>query len=58
MTEKDDPILGAFLGFIANDITKHPGNLRAIDAGLTQRIHTLAGNVDIDLNAKLLENDE
>lgn len=54
----DDPVLGQFLGFLAADITRHPERLRAVDAGLVQRIQSLVGGVDVDLDADLSEDDE
>lgn len=54
----DDPVLGQFLGFLAADITRHPERLQAVDAGLVQRLKSLVGDVDVDLNAALSEDDE
>ena len=56
--EEADPALGAFLGFLARDITEHPERLQAMDAGLMQRIQSLVGGVDIDLDATLSADDE
>src|SRR4051812_7763601 len=49
-SEAADPVLGRFLGFLAQDIANHPERLQGIDAGLAQRIQTLVGNVEIDLD--------
>ena len=49
----DDPVLGQFLTFLASDIASHPEHLQAIDAGLAQRIQSLVGNIDVDLDAAL-----
>ncbi|MBX6334420.1 type II toxin-antitoxin system PrlF family antitoxin [Candidatus Saccharibacteria bacterium] len=54
----DDPVLGQFLGFLAADITRHPEQLQAVDAGLVQRLRALVGGVDVDLDAALSEDDE
>jgi antitoxin PrlF len=54
----DDPVLGAFLGFLATDITRHPERLQAIDASLVERIQSLTGGVEIDLDAPLSADDE
>lgn len=56
--EKDDPVLGQFLGFLARDIASHPERLQAIDAELVQRIHALVGGVEVDLDAALSADDE
>jgi antitoxin PrlF len=56
--QQADPALGAFLGFLARDITEHPERLQAVDTGLVQRIQSLVGGVDVDLNAPLSADDE
>jgi antitoxin PrlF len=57
-SEGDDPVLGQFLGFLARDIASHPERLRAVDAGLVQRIQSLVGGIEVDLDAALTANDE
>ena len=54
----DDPVLGNFLDFLADDIAKHPEHLRGVDTGLVQRLNALVGDLHIDLDASLSENDE
>jgi antitoxin PrlF len=56
--EEDDPALGAFLDFIEADIKAHPERLRAFDGGLRDRLQTLVGDVDVDLDAPLSPDDE
>lgn len=56
--QQADPALGAFLGFLARDITEHPERLQAVDTGLVQRIQSLVGGVDVDLDAPLSADDE
>lgn len=56
--DRDDPALAPFLGLLARDITDNPGRLRAVDAGLAQRIQALVGVADIDLDAPLSADDE
>lgn len=56
--EGDDPVLGQFLGFLARDIASHPERLQAVDAGLVQRLHSLIGDVEVDLDAALSADDE
>lgn len=53
VSEGDDPVLGQFLGFLARDIASHPERLQAVDAGLIQRLHSLVGDVEVDLDAAL-----
>jgi antitoxin PrlF len=57
-TEGDDPVLGQFLGFLARDIANHPERLQAVDAGLVQRLQSLVGDVEVDLDAALSADDE
>jgi antitoxin PrlF len=56
--EDADPVLGQFLGFLAKDIAAHPERLQGFDADLVQRIHTLAGGIEVDLSAALSPDDE
>lgn len=56
--ESDDPVLGEFLQFVARDITSHPEHLKAVDSGLVQRLQTLVGKVEIDLDTALPADDE
>ena len=55
--EGDDPVLGQFLGFLARDIASHPERLRALDAGLVQRLQSLVGGIEVDLDAALSADD-
>ena len=57
-SDGDDPVLSQFLGFLADDITRHPGRLQPLDAGLVQHLQSLVGDVDVDLDAALSEDDE
>lgn len=57
-TEGDDPVLGQFLEFLARDIATHPERLQAVDAGLVQRLQSLIGDVEVDLDAALSADDE
>lgn len=57
-SEGDDPVLGQFLSFLAGDIARHPEHLQAVDAGLVQRLQSLVGGVEVDLDAALSADDE
>jgi len=57
-SEGDDPVLGQFLGFLARDIASHPERLRAVDAGLVQRLQSLVGGIEVDLDAARTADDE
>lgn len=56
--EGDDPLLGQFLGFLARDIASHPERLQAVDAGFVQRLQSLVGGIEADLDAPLSADDE
>ncbi len=51
--QADDPSLGQFLGFLASDMARHPERLQVVDAGLEQRLQSLVGGIEVDLNAAL-----
>ena len=57
-TEVDDPVLGQFLSFLASDIASHPQRLKTIDASLVQRLQSLSGGIEVDLEAPLSADDE
>lgn len=58
MSEGDDPVLGQFLGFLAQDMTRHPERLQLVDTALVQRLQPLVGGVEVDLDAALSADDE
>ena len=58
ITEEDDPVLGQFLGFLSRDMANHPERFQAVDASLVQRIHSLVGGIEVNLNAALSADDE
>ena len=57
-SEGDDPVLGQFLGFLDRDIARHPERLQAIDASFVQRLQSLTGGIEADLDAPLSADDE
>jgi len=57
-SEANDPVLGQFLGFLANDIAQHPERLQFVDANLVNRLQALVGDIEVDLDAPLLADDE
>ena len=56
--EGEDPMLRPFLDFLARDIARHPERLQAVDAGLVQRLQSLVGGVEMNLDAPLAADDE
>lgn len=57
-SDGNDPVLAQFLSFLAAHISRHPERLQAVDAGLVQRIQSLVGGVDLDLDSALSEDNE
>jgi antitoxin PrlF len=55
---RSDPVLDAFLAFLARDMAKHPEQLQTLDAGLVQRLQSLVGEVEVDLDSALSADDE
>jgi antitoxin PrlF len=56
--EADDPVLGQFLCFLAHDIATHPERLQSLSSSLVQRMQSLVGEVNVDLDAPLSDEDE
>ena len=56
--EVEDAALDAFLMVLARDMASHPERLQAIDVVLRQRLQSLVGEIEIDLNAALSADDE
>jgi len=54
----NDPVLGAFLGFLARDMAGHPEHLQAMDVSFAQRLQSLTSGIEIDLDAPLSADDE
>lgn len=55
---EDDPILGDFLNFLANDIKRNPSQIRSMDPILIKRAQKLISGIEVDLDAPLDEKDE
>lgn len=56
--EERDPALGEFLKFLARDIEQNPQSLQAISSDLVRHVQSLVSDVDLDLDAPLLDEDE
>jgi antitoxin PrlF len=55
---EDDPVLGSFLNFLAQDIRKNPQHIQAISSDLVNRVQSLVADVEIDLDSPLSDEDE
>jgi antitoxin PrlF len=56
--DDEDPVINQFLDFLAQDIADNPERLHAVDESFAQRVKSLVGNIDVDLDAPLSETDE
>lgn len=50
-------MLGQFLGFLARDLASHPVHLQPMDAGLVERLQSLVGGNEGDLDVALSADD-
>ena len=57
-TSKEDPILEKFLYFIAQDIEQNPQHIQPITSKTLDRLQSLVGDINIDLDAPLSDEDE
>ena len=55
---EEDPVLGNFLNFLANDIKENPQHLKSINPELIARVQSLVADVKIDLHSPLPDEDE
>jgi antitoxin PrlF len=55
---ENDPVLEEFLSFIALDIKNNPQNLQPINSNLFNRAKSLVADVELDIDAPLLDEDE
>jgi antitoxin PrlF len=53
----NNPLLGQFLDFLATDIQQNPHHVRQVNSDLVDRIRSLVGDVDLDLDAPLVTED-
>lgn len=56
--EHDDPALGKFLSFLAQDIENNPTHIHPITSELFNRAQFLVAGIDVDLDAPLSDEDE
>jgi antitoxin PrlF len=51
--EDEDPAIGHFLDFVADDVKKRPGAIKALSPELAKRIAALTDGVAVDLDAAI-----
>lgn len=54
---RDGPPVARVLSALADDIVAHPERLHALDNGWVERLRALVADIDVDLNAPLLDED-
>lgn len=55
---EEDPVLGQFLNFLAEDVRSHPERLRGVDASLVERGRALSKGVKFEMDEALLPENE
>jgi antitoxin PrlF len=50
---RDDPAIGAFLSFLAADMTANPSQIKALSPDLRKQISDLIGDLKVDTDAPL-----
>lgn len=55
---EEDPAIGAFLSFLAQDISQNPGQIRGLDATLRAKLSELTDGIEPDLDGALAPEDE
>ncbi|MCK5690852.1 type II toxin-antitoxin system PrlF family antitoxin [Myxococcota bacterium] len=54
----EDPIVGEFLNFLANDMLQKPEHLLPLTSELSESLKSLVSGVEFDLDAPLSDDDE
>ncbi|MEO1432112.1 MAG: type II toxin-antitoxin system PrlF family antitoxin [Cyanobacteria bacterium J06633_8] len=54
----EDPVIGKFLNFLAQDMSKNPQNIKPISSDLFNRTQSLIDGIEVVLDAPLSEEDE
>ena len=53
----EDPVLSNFLNFLSQDMLAHPDRIQVLDTALVNRLHSLVGNIALDLNTPLQDDE-
>jgi antitoxin PrlF len=56
--EESDPVLVKFLDFLEEDMTKNPQEIKPMTSTIANRIKSLVGNLSVDLEAPLDDEEE
>ncbi|AEX50057.1 HtaR suppressor protein [Rahnella aquatilis CIP 78.65 = ATCC 33071] len=58
LEEAEDPVISAFLGFVAKDMLNNPENMQPVTLSLHEKINVLTAGMAIDLESPLSDDDE
>jgi len=53
----EDPVLSNFLNFLSQDMLAHPDRIQVLDTALVNHLHSLVGNLPLELNAPLQDDE-
>ena len=56
--DDSDPILEKFLNFLEQDMVKHPQQIKAVSSSTVQRVQSLIGDMSVDLDSSLEDEEE
>ena len=56
--DESDPILEQFLDFLEQDMVKNPQRIKAITSSTVERMQSLIGDMSVDLDAPLEDEEE
>lgn len=57
-SHEEDPVIGQFLEFIADDMSANPSRINTVGSNLANRIQSLVADIEVDLDNPLSEEDE
>ena len=58
VSEDADPVVGAFLNFLAQDMQAHSERLQTLSSGLEAMLRGLVRDVDVNMDSPLCADDE
>ncbi|MBB6116810.1 MULTISPECIES: type II toxin-antitoxin system PrlF family antitoxin [Rahnella] len=58
LEEPEDPVINAFLDFVATDMLNHPENMQPVTLSVHEKMSVLTTGVAVDLESPLSDDDE
>ncbi len=56
--QESDPILEQFLSFLSEDMTNNPQQIKPISSAIVNHLTSLIGDIEVDLDAPLSDEEE